>query len=56
MPIDVAEFYPYRSEGKIYVRINGEETELHPMEAKIIAERWFDVIAGAYVYSQVNND
>lgn len=48
MPNDVSEFYPIRRGGRIFVKVGGVETELHPLQAAIIAREWFGAMTGAY--------
>lgn len=45
---DVSEFYPIRRGGRIFVKVGGVETELHPLQAAIIAREWFGAMTGAY--------
>lgn len=41
---------PSREGGKVYANLGGVITELEPVEASLIAEEWFRVMKGVFVF------
>lgn len=51
----VSMLYPIRRGSRLFVKINGNEIELEPLQAAILAQEWTHEVTAAYVYSKLND-